>query len=91
MLPQYSLKVKANLKKMIGMLNRIQKMVDEDRYCVDIAQQVNATMGFLRQTNNVILENHLNTCGGNKLNAKNQDERQKFIQELIRSFTITNK
>lgn len=91
MLIQYSAKVKANLKKMAGMLNRIGKMVDEDRYCVDIAQQVNATMGFLRQTNNLILENHLNTCGGDKLSSKNKDERQKFIQELIRSFTITNK
>lgn len=73
------------------MLKCVEKMIEENRYCVDIAQQVNAAMGFLRQTNNLILESHLNTCGGHKLNSKNKNERDQFIKELIRSFAITTK
>lgn len=91
MLDRYASKVRLNLKKVKGMVALIEKMMDEDRYCVDIAQQVNATIGMLRQTNNHILANHLNTCGGHKLNAKNEQERDQFVKELIQAFTVTSK
>ncbi|MBI5412275.1 metal-sensing transcriptional repressor [Candidatus Peregrinibacteria bacterium] len=91
MLELYAAKARANLKKTVGMLNRIEKMIDENRYCVDIAQQVNAAIGFLRQTNNLILENHLNTCGGSKLSARDKDEKDRFVKELIQAFTVAGK
>lgn len=91
MLDSYAAKVKANLKKTMGMINRINKMIEEDRYCIDVAQQVNAAIGFLRQANNLILESHLNSCGGHKLSSKNKEERDQFVKELIRSFTVTTK
>lgn len=91
MLDRYASKVKINLKKVKGMLALIEKMVEEDRYCIDVAQQVNAAMGMLRQTNNHILASHLNTCGGHKLNSKNEQEREQFVKELIQAFAITSK
>lgn len=37
-------------------MDTIQKMVEEDRYCMDIAQQTNAALGLLRSANALILE-----------------------------------
>ncbi len=91
MLKQYEGKIRVNLKKAKGQLELIDKMMSEKRYCVDIAQQVNAAIGLLKQANNYILENHLLSCGANKLNSKNEATKLTFAQELVRTFDLTKK
>lgn len=46
----------------IGQLEGIKKMVDEDRYCLDISDQLMATRALLKKTNNLILKNHIDHC-----------------------------
>lgn len=84
-------KIKMNLKKAQGQLNLIQKMIEDDRYCIDVAQQVNAAIGLLKQVNTYVLESHLLCCGSEKLNSKNQKEREDFAKELVQAFSIKNK
>lgn len=84
-------KVKMNLKKAQGQLNLIQKMIEDDRYCIDVAQQVNAAIGLLKQVNTYVLESHLLCCGSEKLNSKNKKEREDFAKELVQAFSIKNK
>ncbi|MFA5062007.1 MAG: metal-sensitive transcriptional regulator [Patescibacteria group bacterium] len=91
MLEPYTTKIKANLKKVQGQINLIQKMLDENRYCVDVAQQIHAAVGILKQTNNIILESHLNSCASHKLNSKKQSEKDAFVKELIQTFNLTTK
>ena len=45
-----------------GQLDGIIKMVEEDRYCMDISDQLMATRALLKKTNNLILKNHIDTC-----------------------------
>ncbi len=87
---EHESKVQMNLKKVQGQLNLINKMLDDKRYCVDVAQQINAAIGLLKKANNYILESHLISCGGVKLNAKNKEEREAFAKELIKAFTLNN-
>ncbi len=91
MLATYESKIKTNLKKAQGQLELINKMIEEKRYCVDIAQQVNAAIGLLKQVNNYILEGHLLSCGVSKLNSKNEATKLAFAQELVRTFDLTKK
>lgn len=91
MIEPYTNKVKINLKKVQGQISLIQKMIEEERYCVHVAQQINAAIGILRKTNDLILESHLNTCAASRLNSKNKDERSEFVKELIQNFKITSK
>lgn len=66
-----------------GQLAGIQKMVDEDAYCVDISNQILACIAVLKRTNSMILATHLESC---VLNCKTPEEGQakiKEIQELI--------
>ena len=86
----YKAKVIQNLKKVRGQLDLLIKMVEDDRYCVDIIQQSNAAIGILRQANNMMLESHLHTCG-KKLNSSDQKEREDFIKEIIRVCNVSNR
>lgn len=50
------------LKKIIGQLQAIDKMVDEDVPCEDILVQINAAKSALHKVGQVVLEGHLNHC-----------------------------
>lgn len=91
MIPSYADKVRLNIKKAKGQLDLIAKMLDQDRYCIDIAQQVNAAVGLLKQANMALLESHLNTCGAKNLNSKDEKTREKFIKELLQVCSVTTK
>lgn len=87
----HAAKIKLNLKKASGQLKLLEKMVDENRYCIDIAQQVNATIGLLKRVNDFILENHLLNCGAKQLNSSKEKERVDFTKELIKAFSLANR
>ncbi|KKQ27577.1 MAG: Metal-sensitive transcriptional repressor [Candidatus Magasanikbacteria bacterium GW2011_GWC2_37_14] len=91
MIEPYTGKIKINLKKVHGQLALIDKMIVENRYCLDIAQQVNAAIGILKQVNNHILESHLLSCGTNKLESKSEKVRLEFVKELMKVFDQTKK
>jgi len=91
MIEPYADKIQLNLKKVQGQISLIQKMIDEGKYCVDVAQQVNAAVGMLKKANDLILESHLNTCAAHKLNSRKKEERENFVKELIHNFRITDK
>lgn len=61
--------MKADHKKIIrhlniakGQIEGIIKMIDEDRYCIDINDQINATRSILSKVSNMIMEEHFKTC-----------------------------
>ena len=68
------------LKTARGQIDGIIKMVEEDRYCMDISQQVTAAYAMLRRANREILTAHLKHCVEN---AKDDKERADKIDELV--------
>ena len=50
------------LKKIIGQVNAIDRMVDEDIPCEDILSQINAAKSALNKVGQVVLEGHINHC-----------------------------
>ncbi len=64
-----------------GQLEGIIKMVDEDRYCLDISDQLMATRALLKKTNNLILKNHIDNCVKDAI----KDGDDKKIDEVIRA------
>ena len=50
------------MKKIMGQLNAIDKMIDEDVLCEDILIQINAAKSALHKVGQVVLEGHLNHC-----------------------------
>ncbi|NDL68584.1 metal-sensing transcriptional repressor [Anaerotalea alkaliphila] len=50
------------LKTARGQVDGILRMLEEDRYCMDISTQIVAVSGLLRKANLAILEQHMNSC-----------------------------
>ena len=69
-------KVQRLLKTARGQLDGILKMVEEDRYCIDISTQVMATEALLKRVNQEILAAHLEHC-------VKQADRQQKIDEFV--------
>ena len=51
------------LKTARGQLDGLLKMVEEDRYCMDISNQLLATQAILRRANREVLGAHMHSCG----------------------------
>ena len=70
------------LKTARGQIDGIIKMVEEDRYCMDISQQVTAADAMLRRANREILTAHLKHCVEH---ADSDTERAEKVDELVRA------
>ena len=73
-------KVTRLLKTDRGQMDGILKMVEEDRYCIDISQQLMATEAILNKVNKEILTAHLKNCVSH---AESQEEKEEKIDELV--------
>lgn len=73
-------KITRMLKTARGQLDGILKMVEEDRYCVEISQQVMATEALLNRANREILSAHLRGCVQQAVTA---EDREKKMEELV--------
>ncbi len=74
------------LKSIEGHIKGIQKMVEEDRYCVDVLKQTAAVKGALDRLDQAILANHLDTCVTTAIRSDDPGERERVISELLDLF-----
>jgi DNA-binding FrmR family transcriptional regulator len=75
----------ARLKRIAGQVGGIQRMVEEDRYCVDIVQQVSAARAALAKVSRALLAGHLETCVSDAFAIGGRERREK-LEELVRLF-----
>lgn len=73
-------KINRLLKTARGQIDGILKMVEEDRYCMDISHQLMATEAILNKANKEILTAHLKSC---VTNASTDEEREEKVDELV--------
>ncbi|MBX6353907.1 MAG: metal-sensitive transcriptional regulator [Thermoflavifilum sp.] len=76
------------LRRIEGQVRGIQRMIDEDRYCVDILVQISAVKNALQQVGLSILESHTRGCVAEALaNGDHGDEKVDELMQVIRQFT----
>lgn len=68
------------LKTARGQIDGIIKMVEDDRYCIDISNQLLATESILRKTNKEIMHAHMSHCVKEAFESGNPDQK---IQEIL--------
>ncbi len=71
--------VKKYLTMAKGQIEGILKMVNDDRYCIDISHQLLASIAMLKKTNDIVLKAHLQSCVKDTLT----DEGVKKIEEIF--------
>lgn len=73
-------KITRLLKTARGQMDGILRMVEENRYCIDISQQLMATEAILNKVNKEILTAHLKNC---VTHAETEAEKEEKIDELV--------
>lgn len=68
-----------------GHVAGIRRMVEEDKYCIDVLRQTHAVRKSLEKLEALILEGHLRTCVPEGIKG---DREEEVIQELIQLYTI---
>ena len=70
------------MKKIIGQLNAIDRMVDEDIPCEDVIMQINAAKSALHKVGQIVLEGHLHHCVKEGIE---HGDAQKTIEDLAKA------
>lgn len=75
------------LKKIIGQVTAIDKMIDKDIPCEDILIQINAAKSALHKVGQVILEGHLNHCVRNGIEHGDAEKIIKDFAKVVEHFS----
>lgn len=77
------------LKRIEGQIRGIQKMIEDERYCVDIITQLHSVVGAILRVEDKVFRRHLEGCVSHALTGKSEIDKQKKLDEvmlLIRRF-----
>jgi len=74
------------LKTARGQIDAILRMVEEDRYCIDVSKQVHASIALLKKANIVILKQHMNTCVKDAIRTNNGSEKIDEITMILERY-----
>ncbi len=79
------------LKSIAGHVNGIVRMLEEDRYCIDVIKQIQATQTALARVSESILDSHLRTCVTTAIQGDDQAERERMLKEVVEVFRYSDK
>jgi DNA-binding FrmR family transcriptional regulator len=79
------------LKSIEGHVRGIERMVEEDAYCIDVIQQIQAVQAALGKVSGIILDNHLNSCLITAVRGDDPEDRERVLKEISEVFTASRK
>ena len=83
--------VLSRLKSIEGHVRGIQRMVENDDYCVDIVNQVIAVQRAMHKVSHMVLDRHLHTCVTTAMCSTDPAERERVIGEIMGVFEAAGK
>jgi CsoR family transcriptional regulator, copper-sensing transcriptional repressor len=73
----------ARLRRIEGQVRGIQRMVDEDRYCIDVLNQVEAVKAALKKVEDEILKDHIEHCVEHAIASGDAKDQRRKVAELV--------
>jgi len=74
-----------------GHIRGIQRMVENQAYCIDIIQQIQAVRAALNKVSVKILDHHLHTCLTEAVRGGEPSEKEKVLQEIVDLYQIATR
>lgn len=71
------------LSRIEGQVRGIARMVEEDRYCIDVVTQISAVRAALKRVEEEILKDHVGCCVENAIQSGDKDEQRRKVAELV--------
>jgi CsoR family transcriptional regulator, copper-sensing transcriptional repressor len=79
------------LKSIEGHVRGIERMVEENAYCIDVTSQIMAVQRALQKVNSLVLDRHLHTCVTTAIRGDDPEARERVIGEIMDVFEATGK
>jgi DNA-binding FrmR family transcriptional regulator len=79
-------KLNNRLRRVIGQVEAVGRMIEEEEYCVDILMQLSAATGALDKVGQIVLEQHIKSCVSDAIESGDAADRDEKIAELIKIF-----
>ncbi len=80
-------KVGRLLRTARGQIDGILKMIEEDRYCIDISNQIIATEALLHKANREVLHAHIDMCVKEAIESGESDQKLEEIRSIVDKLT----
>ncbi len=74
-----------------GHIKGIERMAQEDTYCIDLISQIQAVQAALNKVSVIILDNHMHTCLTTAVHGDDAAERERMLKEIVSVFDVSNK
>jgi CsoR family transcriptional regulator, copper-sensing transcriptional repressor len=71
------------LSRIEGQVRGIARMLDENRYCIDVVTQISAVRAALKRVEEEILKDHVGHCVENAIQSGDKDEQRQKVTELV--------
>jgi DNA-binding FrmR family transcriptional regulator len=75
--------IRARLARIEGQIRGLQRMVEEDRYCGDILDQIHSVQKALKSVGREIARNHLETCVTDALRSGDEEKAEETYDEIM--------
>ena len=75
------------LKTARGQIDGILNMIEEDRYCIDISNQIIATEAILNKVNREVLHGHIDMCVKEAIESGNMEDKLQEIRSIVDKLT----
>lgn len=83
--------VRRRLRTIEGHVRAVDRMVDEDKYCIDIIHQTQAIKRALDRVEEELLNGHLNHCVTTAMRSDDPTEQERVVRELMDVYNAKNK
>lgn len=71
------------LRRIEGQIRGVQRMIEEERYCVDILNAVGAVIGALKRVESAVLRDHLGACARTAFEGKSAKQKKEKLEEIF--------
>ena len=71
------------LRRIEGQVRGIARMLEEDRYCIDVVTQISAVRAALKRVEEEILKDHVGHCVEHAIRSGDKDEQRQKVAELV--------
>ena len=81
----------SRLNNIEGHIRGIQRMIENDKYCIDVIRQIHAVQAALNKVSTIILDGHLNSCLISAIRGEDPEDRERVLQEISDIFDAATK
>ena len=77
--------VTARLNRLEGQVRGLTKMVEDDRYCIDVVTQIQAVIAALKKVEGEVLKDHISHCVEHAIKSGDKKAQREKVQELVQT------